>query len=106
MMMRRLRDYLDWKATLHRDMQLQANPNVTKGTAQSQPVASGSASGESGLNEAMLKKDRERLARLANRRRVRGGGPVTNQRTQSSEQEGLMKNEGVMIEEAEKIADL
>ncbi|KIJ56197.1 hypothetical protein M422DRAFT_198890 [Sphaerobolus stellatus SS14] len=108
MMMRRLRGYLDWKAALHSNAQTHANPSFNKTSTQSQPAAGSSASGESGLSEAMQKKDRERQARIANRRRMRGGASgsnATSQRTQASQQQGLMKNEGAVMEEAEQIAD-
>ncbi|KIJ40631.1 hypothetical protein M422DRAFT_32128 [Sphaerobolus stellatus SS14] len=108
MIMGRLRGYLDWKAALHGNAQAHVKPSFNKASTQSQPAAGSSASGESGLSEATQWKDRERQMRIANRRRIRGGASgynATSQRTQASQQQGLMKTEGVVMEEAEQIAD-
>jgi DNA excision repair protein ERCC-4 len=110
MMMRRLRGYLGWKADLHASMQNHANPGSKRDAAA--PVknpGNAATSGGGELSEAMKKKDRDRRDRAANRRRVRGGAPGahwSSERPKESEQEGLMKSEGLMIDEAEKIADL
>lgn len=101
MMMRRLRDYLAWKAGLHNKPQIQAD----KETRNVQTTISG----ENGLSEAMRKKDNDRRARFASRRRIRGGVPGNNtssRATPAPEQAGIMKSESRMMEEAEQIADL
>ena len=106
-LLRRLRDYLGWKADLHASIQNQANPN--RDTVLSQKTGSTATSGDGELNEAMKKKDKDRRERVANRRRVRGGAPgatSTSQRPKETGQEGMMKSEGLMMDEAEKIADL
>ncbi|KAF8526823.1 hypothetical protein JB92DRAFT_2870207 [Gautieria morchelliformis] len=114
MMMRRLRGYLGWKADLHASIQNQANANHPSFKRDAAPILNpgdaGTSSGDGVLSEAMKKKDRDRRDRAARRRRVRGGAPAganssSSQRPKESEQEGLMKSEGVMIDEAEKIAD-
>jgi DNA excision repair protein ERCC-4 len=106
MMMRRLRIYLSWKADLHKPQQNYVNPSFNATVTQ---PASGAGSGDSRGSAAMQKKDKERQERGASRRRVRGGAPSTSstsQRTQTSGQEGMMKSEGMIMEEAEQIADL
>ena len=107
MMMRRLRGYLGWKADLHTSIQNQAKPSLNKGTTPAQKSGNANIPGEGELNEAMTKKDKDRRDKAANRRRVRGGAPgAISQRSQESVQEGMMKSEDLIMDEAEKIADL
>lgn len=107
MMMRRLGGYLGWKADLHASKQSQAGPDSNKDKAPAQQPGSASTSGIGELSDAMKKKDNDRRDRAARRRRVRGGAPgTTSQRPQESEQEGMMKSEGLIMDEAEQIADL
>lgn len=112
MMMRKLRLYLWWKGKLSQRKQdgkshfrmPDADNNNGGGRANDQYVES------SGLSEAMKRKDKERAARTANRRRVRGGGPTAS----GSESSHAIKTEGVdpviregeIIEEARSFADL
>ena len=94
MMEDKLRLYLWWKAKFAERKQDRKVPStVTRGGNHSDNVATGSGRGESGggngtaeqseggLSEALRKKDKERQARTANRRRVRGGAPVQSTST-------------------------
>ncbi|KAF8580272.1 hypothetical protein K439DRAFT_1415468 [Ramaria rubella] len=102
MMLRRLRNYLTWKAQLHTFAQKQkSNKNG------SSSLNNAMTSGEGELSEAMKKKDRDKRDRAANRRRIRGGGPSTGsvqQRFKETDQEGMMKN-GIIMDEAEQMAE-
>ncbi|TCD61999.1 hypothetical protein EIP91_007639 [Steccherinum ochraceum] len=80
MMQDKLRLYLWWKAKLS-DNKPDRNDGAKYKSRGYQPNGRGGstgarAAGEGELSEALKKKDREREARSANRRRVRGGGPT------------------------------
>ena len=103
MMEEKLRLYLWWKAKLsernQQDRKGLSNSTVTRAGNHSDSVASGSGSGGLGtavgdgqLSEALRKKDQERQARTANRRRVRGGAPASN--TSSSRDGGTIEGTG------------
>lgn len=109
MMLRRLRTYLGWKAELHSTSQNLGNASSTRAGGSVQKPGMASVSGDGELSEAMKKKDRDRRDRAASRRRVRGGAPAassTSQRPNDSDQEGVMRRGGPLMEEAEQIADL
>ena len=109
MMMRRLQTYFIWKADLHKSKHNHIHPSFNKNAAPTQGPPSVSGSGDMGVSEALQKKDKERRERAASRRRVRGGGPspnLTAQRAQTSDKEGIMKSEDMVMEEAEEISDL
>ena len=96
----KLRRYLYWKG------RLASQRNGKSGTpAQAEkpaPLASGTSS--AGVSEALQKKDRERVARSANRRRVRGGGPSSS--APSKLREGPKPDEVIVLDEGEEIATL
>lgn len=109
MMLERLRNYFDWKVNLHASIQNQTNPSVNKDTGPGQKAGSAATSGDGELNEAMKKKDKARRDRAASRRRQRGGAigtASTSQRERETDQEGMMKSEGLLMDEAEQFANL
>ena len=111
MMLERLRGYVGWKAHLHASVQTQVNPSVGgNNTGAVQTTGSAAAPGEGELNEAMKKKDRDRRERAASRRRVRGGAPggaaTSQRRPLETDQEGMMKSEGLMMDDVERVAYL
>ncbi|KAI9572539.1 hypothetical protein HD554DRAFT_2202904 [Boletus coccyginus] len=72
MMESKLRRYLYWRGRLA--SQKDGKSGTQAQTEKSAPQASGST-GSSGVSEALQRKDKERAARSANRRRIRGGAP-------------------------------
>lgn len=122
MMERRLRLYLWWKG------KLSSNQKEGRGIFQLPASGPGDApqhqtEANSGISDALKKKDAVTKDRLANRRRLRGGGPAaaasgrsqtpsltTAQESSMSSKEreklGIMVGEGEMRSEADAIADL
>lgn len=101
MMESKLRRYLYWKGRL-------ASPkNGKSGTLvqpeRPAPQASGSTS-STGVSEALQKKDKERAARSANRRRIRGGAPGST--TSNKPKEGSKPEEVIVLDDGEEIATL
>ncbi|KIJ60516.1 hypothetical protein HYDPIDRAFT_177372 [Hydnomerulius pinastri MD-312] len=79
MMETKLRRYLYWKGKLanqKRDGKNQALPQLDRRGPQAS--SSNALDNSTGLSEALKKKDKERQARNANRRRVRGGAPSSS----------------------------
>ncbi|KAH7103448.1 hypothetical protein BKA62DRAFT_696946 [Auriculariales sp. MPI-PUGE-AT-0066] len=93
MMERRLRDYIRWKARLNeRDRK---RPTGKEGPSSGSNLASKNGA-ESGMSEAMKRKDAARQFRAANRRRIRGGapgGPASSSQPGSSH-DALQPNRG------------
>ncbi|KAF8841402.1 hypothetical protein BDN67DRAFT_928573, partial [Paxillus ammoniavirescens] len=78
MMETKLRRYLYWKGKLanqKRDGKNQGPPQFQR--PEPRASASNTPDSSTGLSEALMRKDKERAARTANRRRVRGGAPST-----------------------------
>lgn len=85
MMLKKLRSWLWWEKS--RKMMVEAqNSGGKKSTSSSvglnaeDMVWRGETPGDNGLSEGLKKKDREKAAQTASRRRVRGGGPAGNGR--------------------------
>ncbi|KAF9221255.1 hypothetical protein BS17DRAFT_270634 [Gyrodon lividus] len=102
MMERKLRRYLYWKGSLagrKRDGKNQAPPQFER----HEPRVSGlnTSNSSTGLSEALKKKDKERAARSANRRRVRGGAPSFS--APSGPKEGATP-ELIVVDDGEEIA--
>lgn len=100
MMESRLRRYLYWKGRL-------ASQQSGKGGIQAQtekhaPPAAGST-GSTTTSEALQKKDKERAARSANRRRVRGGAPSSKAPSQTRPTEGPSSDEVIILDDGEEI---
>ena len=101
MMESKLRRYLYWKGRLA--SQKNGKNRTTAQTEKPAPQASGSI-GSSGVSEALQKKDRERAARSANRRRIRGGAPSST--APSKPKEGPRPEEVIVLDDDEEIAKL
>ncbi|CAL1710551.1 unnamed protein product [Somion occarium] len=84
MMEDKLRLYLWWKGKLAQRKQ-EGKTGFALPTGQKNPTERGA--GDAEVSEALKKKDRERQARAASRRRVRGGGPAA-----SSSREGELSS--------------
>ncbi|KAJ3805049.1 hypothetical protein F5876DRAFT_52472 [Lentinula aff. lateritia] len=84
MMLKKLRSWLWWekRRKMMQEAMQSANSSGKKGGSNNaQEMVHGgntSGNGNEGLSEAMRKKDRERAAQAASRRRVRGGAPLDN----------------------------
>ncbi|KAJ3925851.1 MAG: hypothetical protein NXY57DRAFT_906565 [Lentinula lateritia] len=84
MMLKKLRSWIWWekRRKMMQEVIQSANSSGKKGGSNiAQEMVRGestSGNGNEGLSEAMRKKDRERAAQAASRRRVRGGAPVNN----------------------------
>ncbi|KAJ3921663.1 hypothetical protein F5877DRAFT_35526 [Lentinula edodes] len=84
MMLKKLRSWIWWekRRKMMQEALQSANSSGKKGGSNiaQEMVRGGSTNGNGneGLSEAMRKKDRERAAQAASRRRVRGGAPVNN----------------------------
>ena len=101
MMESKLRRYLYWKGRL-------ANQDNGKNGTSVQPErpaprASGSTS-SAGVSEALQKKDKERAARSANRRRIRGGAPSST--APNKPKEGPNPEDVIVLDDSEEIATL
>lgn len=102
MMLRRLRSYLWWKGNLSKGANAQARGAAGR--------TGGDQAKEAAVSEAMKKKDAERAAASANRRRVRGGATAVanggdRPKAKEKEKETLL-GIGEMEREADKIAEL
>ncbi|KAH0838837.1 hypothetical protein J3R83DRAFT_7247 [Lanmaoa asiatica] len=96
MMESKLRRYLYWKGRLA--SQKSGTPTQAEKPA---PQASGST-GSTGMSEALQKKDKERAARSANRRRIRGGAPSST--TPNKPKEGPKPEDVIVLDDSEEIA--
>ncbi|KAG8220668.1 hypothetical protein J3R82DRAFT_2951 [Butyriboletus roseoflavus] len=96
MMESKLRRYLYWKGRLAN----QKNETSVQ-PEKSAPRASGSA-GSAGVSEALQKKDKERAARSANRRRIRGGAPSST--APSKPKEGSRPKDAIVLDDSEETA--
>lgn len=101
MMESKLRRYLYWKGRF-------ANQKNGKGEAQMRPEKSApqpsGSNGSAGVSEALQKKDKERAARSANRRRIRGGAPPSV--ATGKPMEGPKPDEVIVLDDGEDIATL
>ncbi|KIK91445.1 hypothetical protein PAXRUDRAFT_830849 [Paxillus rubicundulus Ve08.2h10] len=99
MMEKKLRRYLYWKGGLarqKRDGKNQGPPEFSEPRAS----ASNTPGSSTGLSEALMKKDKERAVRTANRRRIRGGAPSSS--APSKPKEGL-RPELIVLDDCEEI---
>ena len=112
LMERRLREYLRWKARLNEGDKV--NSRAT-GQSRKQNQLSSDAVEDTGLSEAMKRKDAARQHRAANRRRVRGGAPaqvLQPDRSQAArhsleaDAEGGLRGAGDMLDESDSLATL
>jgi len=101
MMESKLRRYLYWRGRLA--SQKNGKDGTQVQTGKSAPQASGNA-GSSGVSEALQRKDKERAARSANRRRTRGGAPSST--TSSKPKEGPKPGEVTVLDDGEEILTL
>jgi DNA excision repair protein ERCC-4 len=112
LMENRLRSYLFWKGKLGKqgkDSDVRAKDLGTSGRPSTSTAGSAP---ESGVSEALRRKDARNKERQGNRRRVRGGAPATGTRTGSGTERasdpgmrsGAMGGEGVLNEEADELA--
>ena len=97
----KLRRYLYWKGRLASQKNGKSGAPVQ--TERPAPQASGST-GSAGVSEALQRKDKERAARSANRRRTRGGAPSST--TLSKPKEGPKPEEVIVLDDDEEIATL
>ncbi|KAG9310432.1 hypothetical protein JVU11DRAFT_9572 [Chiua virens] len=99
MMEAKLRRYLYWKGRLtsqkNRKSEALAQPEKA-------PLRVSGHNGSGGMNEALQRKDKERTARSANRRRVRGGGPSSASQNKVKENPGQV----VVLDDGEEIEAL
>jgi DNA excision repair protein ERCC-4 len=121
MMERKLKSYLWWKSQLAQE-KVKSKGGGGSSKVRGQKSGGGDRKeGSSGLSEALKKKDREREARQASRRRVRGGAPVNVIKREDGMNEaggsevrdinlrdelGVGSGEGQIVKEAEDIAEL
>ena len=101
MMESKLRRYLYWKGRLASQKNGKSGAPVR--TERPAPQPSGST-GSAGVSEALQRKDKERAARSANRRRTRGGAPSST--TLSKPKEGPKPEEVIVLDDDEEIATL
>ena len=108
-----LRVYLWWKARLSERKQENkngadgpANRRTTSDKRGNTPIVNGTGV-EGVLSEALKKKDREREAKAANRRRVRGGASVAAPSTRDTQSRAaLTPGETQSKDESDTIAEL
>lgn len=113
MMEDKLRVYLWWKARLSERKQESkngadgpANRRTTSDKRGNTPVVNGTGV-ESVLSEALKKKDREKEAKAANRRRVRGGAPAAAPSTRDSQSRAAVTpGDAQSRDETDTIAEL
>jgi DNA excision repair protein ERCC-4 len=101
MMESKLRRYLYWKSRLA--SQKNGKSGTPAQTEKPVPQTFGST-GSAGVSEGLQRKDKERVARSANRRRIRGGAPSST--TLSKPKEGPEAEEVVVLDDGEEIATL
>lgn len=97
----KLRRYLYWKG------RLASQKNGKSGTAMQPEKPAPQAYGSTGsteVSEALQKKDKERAARSANRRRIRGGAPSST--AQNKPKEASKPAEVIVLDDDEEIATL
>lgn len=107
----KLRSYLYWKGRLAKRSK---EPRPTDKSSVQSSTSTKSGLADSGISEALKRKDARNKDRTANRRRVRGGTPGQGSREgialeRSSEpgaRSGAMGGEHVLKEEAEELAVL
>lgn len=101
MMESKLRRYLFWKGRL-------GGQKNGKGKTQAQPEKSAlqasCSTSSTGVSDALQKKDKERAARSANRRRIRGGAPSST--APSKPKEGPKPDEVIVLNDDDEIATL
>ncbi|KAG8840320.1 hypothetical protein FRB91_006310, partial [Serendipita sp. 411] len=103
----RLRSYLFWKGKLG-----QEGKRRDEGDSSNNGPNSAGTSAESGMSEALKRKDARMKERQGSRRRVRGGPPgsagassaAVERSADQSSRSGAMGGEGVIKEEAEELA--
>ncbi|THH30533.1 hypothetical protein EUX98_g3669 [Antrodiella citrinella] len=105
----KLRLYLWWKARLgdHKQDGKNASDSAGRKASGGRRFYTSGKSGEGELSEALKKKDRERQARTANRRRVRGGAPTATPSAREGQAlpvEGAA-GDGKPADEADSIAE-
>lgn len=106
MMEDKLRLYLWWKGKLsERRAEGRGHFALPQAKDKSAPGAGRGAAADDGVSEALKRKDKERLERANNRRRVRGGAPVAPAPTRDRTASGPL-GEVVVKQEADDIADL
>lgn len=101
MMESKLRGYLYWKGRLASQKNGKSGTPVQR--EKPAPQTSGNTS-SAGMSEALQKKDKERAARSANRRRIRGGAPSST--TPNKPKEGSKPEEVIVLDDDEEIATL
>lgn len=101
MMESKLRRHLYWKGRLASETNSKNETPVQ--TEKPAPQSSGNI-GSATVSEALQKKDRERAARGANRRRVRGGAPPST--VPSKPKEDPKHNEVIALDDGDKITAL
>jgi DNA excision repair protein ERCC-4 len=106
MMQKRLRTYLFWRGKLEKDL---SGDSSSSANASSTNMG-GSGKGkererDSGVNEALRKKDKERAEKSARRRRVRGGAPSGGSTRNAGDATNANGSQGNEIIDVDKVDD-
>ncbi|KAH7884060.1 hypothetical protein F5I97DRAFT_1897941 [Phlebopus sp. FC_14] len=102
MMETKLRRYLYWKGKLAREKQNGKSQAASQAHRAGPDASSGNAPDSSiGLNEALKKKDKAKQQRSANRRRVRGGAPLSSV---SKQKASSQPKQAAPLDDGEEIA--
>ncbi|KAI0077545.1 hypothetical protein K474DRAFT_1707288 [Panus rudis PR-1116 ss-1] len=110
MMQDKLRLYLWWKGKLaERKQEGKSGFALPDGKKNQHQASSGNIeSGNGEISEALRRKDRERQAKAASRRRIRGGAPAVQSRdltATSTNGTGANAADAIVVDEAETIAN-
>lgn len=108
-----LRSYLFWKGKLGKQGKDSDGKSKSDGTSGAPPGRTAETAQDSGVSEALRRKDARNKERQGSRRRVRGGAPGSTDRASGggverandpSARSGAMGGEGVLKEEADELA--